>query len=188
MPADDDNIWDMNEIAENAHEAGLDYYQAITNVHQGIINLSVAALYHLFEQQLLLFHRRQVLHPSEENNISLIKLDEYKKRLSDGGLNLENLSSWPQVDELRLVANSVKHAEGKSTERLSKLRPDLFENPILKDEALNWLASSPNVYMPLGGEDVYLTIIDLDLYRSALLSFWDEFGDAICEQSDKHRR
>jgi hypothetical protein len=108
--------------------------------------------------------------------------------LSDGGLNLENLSPWPQINELRLVANSVKHAEGKSTEQLRKLRPDLFENPILKkDETLNWLVSSPNVYLPIGGEDVYLTIVDMDLYRNALLSFWNEFGDAICEHSNKHR-
>jgi hypothetical protein len=188
MPAEDDNIWDMSDIAEKAQEAGLNHYQAITNVHQGIINLSVAALYHLFEQQLLLFHRRQVLHTSEENVITLINLEEFKGRLSEGGLDLENLSSWPRINELRLVANSVKHAEGKSTERLRKLRPDLFENPILKDEASNWLASSPDIYMPLGGEDIYLTIDDLDLYRSSLLSFWNEFGSAICEHSDEHRR
>lgn len=188
MPVDEDHILDMADIAEKAQEAGLEYYQAITGIHQGIINLSIAALYHLFEQQLLLFHRRQVLHPSEENNIHLTSLSQFKMRLLEGGLILENLSSWQQIDELRLVANSVKHAEGKSTDSLRRLRPELFENPVIKkDEVTNWLASSPNVFMPLFGEDIYLTIADLDVYRAALLSFWNEFGDAICQHSDDQR-
>jgi len=185
MPVDEDHILDMADMAEKAQEAGLNYYQAITGIHQGIINLSVAALYHLFEQQLLLFYRRQILRPSEENNYNLMNLNQLMTRLSDGGLKLDNLSSWQHVDELRLIANAVKHAEGKSTKNLRRLRPDLFENPILKeDESTSWLAFSHDVYMPLVGEDIFLTIADLDFYRNSLLSFWNEFGDVICEYSD----
>jgi hypothetical protein len=36
---------------------------------------------------------------------------------------------WARIDELRLVANSVKHAEGPSAQQLRELRADLFQNP-----------------------------------------------------------
>ena len=33
------------------------------------------------------------------------------------------------MDELRLVANTVKHAEGISAEKLRNIRPQLFQHP-----------------------------------------------------------
>lgn len=178
-------VLDMADIAERAQEAGLVYYEALEGVRQALTNLAAAALYHMFEQQLLLFHRKQVLHPVEEDDISKIKTGELKKRLLDGGLDIESLESWPKVDELRLVANCVKHAEGVSSEKLRKLRSDLFVHPASRDEDLAWLPSSARVYLPLAGQDVYVTVDDFEAYRSAVVSFWEEFGNAIRQHSNR---
>lgn len=189
LPASDEFNFDMGEFAEEAFEIGLDHYQAITSVKQALINLCVAALYHLLEQQILLFHRRQVLLPAEENDIKLIKIEEFRKRLKVGKLDIENLASWPKIDELRLIANSVKHAQGASSEQLKKQRPDLFIHPELDNApATSWLATSPTVELPLWGEDLYLTATDLESYRNAVVAFWEEFGNAIRKHSDARRR
>lgn len=185
LPADEYGAWDMGDVAEQALEAGLAYYQALEGVRQSVMNLAAAALYHMFEQQLLFFHRRQVLHPSEEDTISKLKMGKLKKRLRDGGLDIESLKSWPKVNELRFAANSVKHAEGTSSEELRKLRPDLFVDLSLKDENLSWLASSTRVYLPLAGQDIYVTADDLEDYRSALVLFWEEFGNAVRQHSKR---
>lgn len=185
LPAGEYTAWDMGDIAEQALEAGLSHYQALEGVRQSVLNLAAAALYHMFEQQLLLFHRRQVLHSSEEDSIPKLKMRELKKRLLDGGLDIESLESWSKVNELRLVANSVKHAEGTSSEQLRKLRPDLFVDPSLQDENLSWLASATRVYLPLAGQDIYVTSDDLENYRSEVVLFWEEFGNAVRQHSER---
>lgn len=175
---------DMGDAAEQALEAGLTYYQALEDIRQSLMNLATVALYHIFEQQLLFFHRRQVLHPSEEDDNAKLRVGELKKRLLDSGIDIESLGSWSKVNELRLVANSVKHAEGTSSEQLRDLRPDLFVDPSLHDENLSRLSSS-GVYLPLAGQDIYVTADDLEGYRSAVVMFWEEFGHAVREHSER---
>lgn len=170
---------DEETLAEQALNAGIDYYSSMDAVRQTLINLSVASLYHLFEQQLLFFHRRQVLHPREENEKELIKIKEFKTRLSDAGLHIETLKSWAKIEELRVVANTIKHAEGSSAEKLRQLRPDLFTHPQLRDTAGFDSSSMSRVYLPLAGEDIFLTVADLRAYCTTLLEFWEEFGAAI---------
>jgi hypothetical protein len=53
----------MTDFAEQALQQGCYYYQALEGFRQSMVNLTAAELYHLFEQQLLLFHGTQVLHP-----------------------------------------------------------------------------------------------------------------------------
>lgn len=52
-----DEAPDMESVAERAHEIGIDYYLTLSAVHQSLINLTATALYHMFEQQVLFFHR-----------------------------------------------------------------------------------------------------------------------------------
>lgn len=169
---------DEARLAEQAQAAGVDYYLSMDSVRQALINLAVTALYHLFEQQLLLFHRREVLHPAEEDDKKLMNIGEFKARLSAAGIEISSLSAWPKVEELRFVANAIKHAEGASADKVRQLRPDLFINPHLH-QTLIFASSRSHVYMPLAGEDIFLTVNDLKGYSEALLEFWKEFGAAI---------
>ena len=52
---------------------------------------------------------------------------EFQKRLKDIGIDIVAFSSWTKIDELKQVANAVKHAEGDAVQRLHGLRPDFFE-------------------------------------------------------------
>jgi hypothetical protein len=170
---------DPGELAERAQDAGIEYYASMDGVRQTLINLSVAALYHLLEQQLLVFHRQQVLHPREENDASLMSITELDARLSRAGIEIKKFDSWAKVDELKAVTNAVKHAEGRSAEELRQLRPDLFIHPQLRETATLHLSPPSPVYLPLAGEDIFLTAQDLQAYCSALLAFWAELGKAI---------
>ena len=53
----------------------------------------------------------------------------------------------------------------------------MFTHPDLRGDAPTpWAAS---VYMPLMGEDVYVTLDGLRAYSEVVTQFWTEFGDAL---------
>lgn len=171
-------IIEMDEAAEMAHEVGLAHYEVLTSVKQALLNLSAAALYHMLEQQLLVFHRRQVLHPREESDPKLsTDIKVFLRRLKEGGLDMDQLASWRALEELRCLANTIKHGEGRSARRLRELRPALFTPPTL--HGTRWDKPIGIVSQPLAGEDIYVTVEDLSRYRDMLLAFWGEFGEAI---------
>ncbi len=181
------SIWsedsDMGDHAERAYEAGIDYYQSLEAVRQSLVNITATAMYHLFEQQVFFFHRKQVLQPEDENNIKRINMMEFKKHLNSSGISIEALSTWSKVEELKVVANVIKHADGRSADDLRSLRPDLFSRRALLRNPLFECGNiyRSDVFMPLAGQDIYLTIDDLRTYCSALVSFWQEFASAIQE-------
>lgn len=59
---------DPGDCAEAAEEAGVSHYLLLDGIRQGMLNLFAAALHHAFEQHVLLFMRRQLFHPAEEND------------------------------------------------------------------------------------------------------------------------
>ena len=110
---------ELDEIAEKAQEAGIEYCHTMDATRQGILNMFAAACYHLFEQQLFLFHRRGLLNPDEERELNaklskgVLKIETVKDRLLANGIDIGKFVSWGTLyDEFRLVANVVKHADG----------------------------------------------------------------------------
>jgi len=174
-----DGGWDMADAAEKAIDVGMAHYETLSAVRQTLLNLAVAALCHMVEQQIMLFHRKQVLHPREEDEPKLINHGRWKTRMRDAGVDVTTLPSWAELEELRHIANSVKHAEGKAAAKLREIRPELLIHPSLREETSVWDLATHPLYLPLAGEDLYLSIDDLEQYRSIVVSFWRELGDAI---------
>lgn len=169
---------DPSEFAEAAENIGIEHFQLLNGIRQGAINLFAAALYHAFEQQFVLFGRRELLSPTEENKEQLLRLRTLRERLTSVGVDIEAFSTWARIEELRLLANVVKHAEGQSARELHAKRPDLFKAPGLPDLG-KWNLGRQRVYQPLLGEDVYVNIEDMRRFRDELIKFWDELGEAI---------
>jgi len=177
MPGTGDE--DPSEFAEAAQEAGVGRYVLLDGIRQGIVNLFAASLYHAFEQQLMLFLRREVLDPTEGDNSKLFRMEVLSERLQAHGIDVTGFESWPTIQELRLVANTVKHAEGPSAQALHELRPDFFRKPGLPGLG-EWVTRwRPRVFQPLAGEDLYVEIKDVKAYLSALLEFWDQLYGAM---------
>lgn len=86
LPGDPDQ--DSSVLAEQAFDAGLAHYEAMSDIRQSLLNIYAATLYHAWEQQLLVFHRREVLHPTEENDNTLLCLRVVKERLKAVGVDV----------------------------------------------------------------------------------------------------
>lgn len=175
MPGDSEK--DPSVIAEHAFEAGLAHYNAMSDIRQSLLNIFATALFHAWEQQFLEFFRREILHPSEDHDNNLFKLSIARERLKSAGVDIGKFSSWGKVDELRLLANTVKHADGYSTDELKIRRPDLFEHPNTKSLGLSSLEGTRRIYTPLSGNEIFVTIGELKEYCLSLVTFWSELED-----------
>ncbi len=120
---------DPSDFVESAFNAGLEFYQTMTELAQGMRNLFAVGLYHLFEQQFLRFHRGELLDFGEQDDPNLFKTSEAVKRLAGHGIHIDEFGSWAKVKELKTLANAVKHADGGACDELKRVRPDLFSHP-----------------------------------------------------------
>ena len=148
---------EMGDFAEAAEDEGIAYYQTLAELKQGVTNLLAVGLYHLFEQH----HRRiRTIISSESRSLP----------------ELRTFASWPRVDELRLLANTIKHADGSSAAQLRTIRPDYFIDPIIRGSVLakRQQGRAAPVENPLGGTDLFVTKDDLDGYRDAVRALWGE--------------
>lgn len=169
QPSYDDSV-DIGDLAEIAQDRGLARYEALAGVRQAIINALTVSLHHVVEQELLYFLRRHVLTPLEEPDLSLAKLAVLSSRLRAKGLDIERIDGWQTLKELGLVANTIKHAEGRSAEELKPIRPDLFVPPELRATRFAKSATG-SVYCPAAGDDLLVSLADFEVYAAAAERF-----------------
>ena len=92
-----------------------DDYVVIEQTQQIMVALYAVAIYHVFEQHMVYSFYRWAKHclgqkPAGKPQLNDV-VDSFKVAWS---VDLRTLRSWPKIDELRLVANCVKHGEGDS--------------------------------------------------------------------------
>ena len=116
---------DPGDVADWANDHSFAWWETMFSLHQSMVNLLAAGLYHMIEQQLGALSLDCAYERVRDTNLSLLKI----WYLTNLGIDLSSLEPWAKLHELRLVANSVKHAEGVSAKQLRELRPDLFQNP-----------------------------------------------------------
>lgn len=173
LPGDEND--DGAELAEITEEVGICWYKSMYNMRQATINLQAVGIFHLFEQQIYEL-ARLALHLGKEQVNS--KSDSTKQAFKKAGIDFKTFRSWKKVyGELRLIANTVKHAEGWSCSELKNKRPELFVAPSLVGSS--YLNEPDQVFQPLAGENLYLTEDHLREYITAIKEFWSEFSSCI---------
>ena len=171
---------DVTDLAERAEEKGADFYMEMSNMAQGIRNLFTSGVWHLFVQQLLFFHRKELLDQEDENKPGLLTLKKVKECFEKQGIQLERLNSWAKLMELRRVANAVKHADGESATELKTLRPGLFTSPMTLGPVIK--CDRTPIFTPLAGEGIYVSVEDFNSYIAAIKAFWSELREAVLKQ------
>ena len=176
LPSDGDT--DMGDVAEQAHEYGIEYYETMSDVRQAVLNVLVVGLYHLLEQhQLSLF--KQLARKTGKAPTNLHEL-----LLTRVGIDTRSFPSAPKLHELRLAANAIKHGPGRSATELAAVRPDFFRDPTLSELGLpeRGDAVPPSHLEPLAGEGLYVTGSHLSQWFDAVIAYWDELAEALMEQ------
>lgn len=180
---------DPADLAESVHELGLDHYLSRDKARQALINLFAVALHHLVEQQLLVLLRKELLPRSHENDLKLLERKRVLQALSHQAIEAHEFPEWECMEDLRHLANVVKHAEGGSAKKLARRKPELFTPPILRDDPSGRLFGRVGqIFMPLGGDSVYVTEADLEQFFNCATSFWARLADSMAEVSEAEKR
>jgi len=146
---------------------------------QATINLSFVQLFHLLEQQITLFVR------NKQPGLEYGRLEELLQAVFvHYGFDVTFFESWPAIQELRLIANTVKHSEARDAEKLRQIRPQLFVHPSFDAEhAAPFVRAYGRQKFPaelaMMGEGFYPTLSVYEDNVSAVLAFWKEFCAVI---------
>ena len=176
-PAREDWDGDMSVAAEAAQTKGQAFYDTMTAIRQSSLNLFASGLFHLLEQQLVDLCRDGAFctPPPKDTKLSVVT----KWYIDHFNLDLTKLPAGPKIEQLRLLANSVKHGEGDSVEKLRIIRPDLFQDPKIRD----LLPDFPEIYtawavhLPMAGEDIFVTTQIFDDFSQAANAFGEEIAE-----------
>jgi hypothetical protein len=179
QPVGEDNIGDGYEAAEYAFDVGFAFYGNITGVYQGTLNLFAAGLFHLLEQQLAAMTRGR-----GRRNRNIAASDTQLEKVihwyqQHFHLDLKQFPSWSLIEELRLVANTTKHAEGSAATKLRSIHHELFQNPD------NIPVFDRPVHLPLGGDGLYVTADDFRNYHKAALDLFDWLVESFENHADQ---
>lgn len=176
LPAGEDCDGDMADAAEAAQDEGLTFYETMLAMRQATLNLFSVGLFHLVEQQLvMLCDDASFPMKPPDTRLDLIAT-WYRRHLR---LDLRQLPNSATVDELRLLANAVKHGEGstekqkRERQQLREQRPELFEDPFTKKFFSRLRRIEKPLRQPLAGDDIYVTEEIFAEYAAAAVGFFE---------------
>ena len=177
--------FDEASVAESALDKGVDYLCTAENIKQGVLNLFVVSLYHIFEQQFFEIYRVSSMTVYRENDIPLRLNCAIRFIRYETNIDVKKLPSWSKIKELKLLANAVKHGDGGSCEALKKVRPDFLIRPADKKlymkADMDCSSRKPDlpVIGPLAGQGIYVEQDDFDLYASEVKNFWSQLSEEL---------
>lgn len=175
---------DYEDYADLAFEKGLEYYDAISLVRYNNKLMWVSTMYQFWEQQVRKFLYDEItqsgytLFDEKGKEMGFRRycdkgIREIKGEFISFGQNLEELECWSTIDELRLLANVIKHGEGGAATKLEKLRPDFFKSEITES---NLMKSYRTV---LNEQVLNIKGSDFIKYKTALQNFWEELPERL---------
>jgi hypothetical protein len=174
-----DDSTSEEELWEIAREKGLSFFLMMSDFRQATVNLLVVGLFHLFEQQLHHIATDGLFSglPRLEDTMLSKTEDWYRKHLE---IDFQSYPGWDVIaNELRLLANAIKHGEGNSAAKLRDLKPDLFRSPYASDDGILRMAKNfvpMKIGMPLNGENIYVPHELLRRYGESVLDFLEAWA------------
>jgi hypothetical protein len=161
---------DPADIADDAQQKAIDFYETMFAMHYTIVNLFTAGVFHLFDQQI------GTLLEDWTGKRPKFPFDELGKlSIKDRAGNevpFKSAPTWAKLDELRLVANVVKHAEGDSANKLRAVNDAHFKLPSVRGTELEKWFGERMLGEPLMGEGIYIDKADYDAFVTAAVEFW----------------
>ncbi len=168
-----DESGDLSGLAEKALHKSIIYYSELRAVKYAFTAIAISSLYHIWEQQVRKFLYNEMSHTYkiEFTDFCPAGMRDIKPHFQFHNLDLEKLSCWGKIDELRLLSNVIKHGDGGSAEQLSERNKELFKQPIFKFE------NRPTLDSTLLEETLSLSQNLFNEHVKTLLGFWNELPE-----------
>ena len=172
-----DGSKDSSDFVGSADDYGQQVYESLRFTRQQLIGLSAAGLYHLWERLLKEFLRRELRWSDigkDSDQINKSDFCKLNKLLASCNFHISSMIYYKDLNELRLVANVIKHGEGQSCTDLYATSPHLFGKQIELFENL------PMADLELERADfLELDREDFLRYAKAVQDFWETFPEKL---------
>ncbi|MBB1161054.1 hypothetical protein [Aquariibacter albus] len=176
--------YDPSDFMDAAFNAGYKHYSLMSGLNQGVVNLFAASLFHIHEQHIMLFYKRELRDPLRvQNDPKKLKPFHVVAHLEKLGVHIKSLPSWGQLKEIEQLANAIKHGEGEAAQALRKARPNFFIDPQLSSDPD--IGPSLHLGKPLLGEGIYVTTTHLQEIERVIVAFWDELFEVLKQHEHK---
>lgn len=182
----------VHELESNGSRQNYEYYDPITNYEKHVdlcfqyaeingymIGMSIVGLYHIWEKQVIQHLKRELNQDWVIADGNIIKnwkdiLDTFEAYSTD----LTSFDFYKNLNELRLVANTIKHGDGDSYKTLCNIQANITK-PYQKS---NNQPLACGQYSLLRVE-IYPEKKDFDKYKTATLDFWNyDFWNSLGER------
>ena len=110
---------DPDDFYDSGHEWVISQCLQIAEVNGYMVGVAIAGLYHLWEKQVVLYLKKELRHDwvIEDRKLPQ-KWNQIVETFKAYSTNFDDLPFYPELNELRLVANTVKHGHGVSYKEL----------------------------------------------------------------------
>ncbi|PET68296.1 hypothetical protein CN533_27290 [Priestia megaterium] len=166
---------DPSDLGDYMEDMEVSLYETALAMKSNHLFITISMLGHMWEQQVVRFVRKE-LRESFGQRIGVISFSKALEVIEKHGVEYKEQASFTKIKELRLLVNTIKHAEGQSAERLRRIRPDFFETEgFSEDDIMDILELNDSVLL-----DPYsLNVKETDLfdYIKATQDFWNEMPE-----------
>jgi len=159
---------DPSDCVDYVQEEAINKYQLLLLMRYRTISMWIACMCQVWEQQLFYFVIEYVVSDKNKGFQFAKFVFEYYNQ------PFEKMKCWAKINELRLLVNVIKHAEGKSEKKLRTIRPDLFTH-----NASCGLDLLKLYHSTLLEETIQIDEKDFIEYHNALVAFWDELPERM---------
>ncbi len=168
---------DPGDFYEAANDAGIEFYQLLSDMRDRTVLSVVAGMFHEWDKQLREWLVREIQHWHAGDKVAeaIWRADfvQICDLLSGLGWNVSAAPDIVKLDACRLVVNAYKHGEGKSFDDLNVKYPEYVSDPFegeLEHEARAKLIN----YTHLRVTDEQMTD-----FSDAIVKFWQDVPENI---------
>lgn len=176
----DPDMYEPADVYDHANDMAIAHCLGIAEVTGYMVGMAISGLYHLWEKQTVRFLNHEMARYKYPKEIGKAEgWNDIKRIFKAHSTDLEDVlvHIYPDLNELRLVINAIKHGYGSSYDRLVKMKADILSDPtgMILDETY----VEPEVLV-LGGDH---TIMKVEMYPqpdhfrrycNAVLEFWNK--------------
>lgn len=165
---------DYDMALEAAYEHGINQAIGFMQMRSVFLTTGVSGLFHMFEKQLYSHLNQELsdwlLKPIADWKDARSLVEAMANREDDGDpAELRQNFNHPDLRELQLVANAIKHGLGPSYDALLAMKAAVVTSERLADD---WTTGP---YSALA-VPISVDVKDVERYRDAVLRFWDTKG------------
>ncbi|MCM3079597.1 hypothetical protein [Brevibacillus invocatus] len=170
---------DPADFAEHAQNEGLEYFEGMSLMEYNTRLMWVSTLYQFWEQQVRKFLFDEVGRWLRWTGNKPIKMKDFCKNgvvdiksvFNHLNFNIENMTMWGEINKLRLLTNTIKHADGGAATSLRAICPQYFYSEYSTVDLLELYNTTLN--------ERVLNVSDQDFidFCDNLIKFWDELNE-----------